>query len=303
MPLVDSMIRDIGNKLRAVYDDRMLVKQYAWWILQALTKKKKAELIELRQIELVSEQERLLQEWLEKIIEQHCPLQYILGSVPFCDVDILVEPPVLIPRPETEEWTTNLIDKLKKLPVQDFSILDLCTGSGCIAIALARAFPKAWIVAVDIQDHALQLTSVNCIHNSIRNVTIIKSDLFESVPKDYTFDLIVSNPPYIALDEWKELDQSVKNWEDKKALVAPNQGMDIIASIIQQAPQFLRQRSELEIADIPQLILEIGYRQGGKVKTLLEQAGYCHIRIDKDLQGKDRVACARVMPCGYLNKD
>jgi release factor glutamine methyltransferase len=151
MPLVDSMIRDIGNKLRALYDDRMLVKQYAWWILQALTKKKKAELIELRQIELVSEQERLLQEWLEKIIEQHCPLQYILGSVPFCDVDILVEPPVLIPRSETEEWTTNLIDKLKKLPVQDFSILDLCTGSGCIAIALARAFPKAWIVAVDFR--------------------------------------------------------------------------------------------------------------------------------------------------------
>jgi len=303
MPLADSIIRDIENKLQIMYNDRILANQYAWWILQALTKKKKAELVELRQIQLEPEQERLLQEWLEKIIEQHCPLQYILGTVPFCDVDILVEPPVLIPRPETEEWTSNLIDKLKKLPEQDFSILDLCTGSGCIAIALARAFPQARIVAVDIQDHALQLTSENCIYNNIRNVTIIKSDLFESVPKGYIFDCIVSNPPYIALDEWSELDQSVKNWEDKKALVAPNQGMDIIASIIQQAPQFLRQSFELENADIPQLMLEIGFRQGGKVKALLEQAGYCRIHIEKDLQGKDRVACARVVPCGYLNNN
>jgi release factor glutamine methyltransferase len=303
MPLIDHVIRDIQNKLQVAYKDKILVNQYSWWILQALLKSKKSELVDMHKIELTREQERVLQEWLEKITQQHCPLQYILGSVPFCGVDILVEPPVLIPRPETEEWTMDLIHRLEKLIVKDFCILDLCTGSGCIAIALARAFPLARIVAVDIQDHALQLTLQNCIHNNTRNVTIIKSDLFESVPKEYQFDLIVGNPPYIASEEWTELETSVKNWEDKKALVASNHGIDIISSIIQQAPQFLRQRSDVEMDCVPQLVLEIGYRQGGKVKALFEQTGYCNIHIAQDMQGKDRVAYARVLPCGLLNKN
>lgn len=301
MPLVDSIIHDIKNNVQIVYNDKVLSNQYAWWILQAITKKNKAQLIESQIIVLNEEQKKMLENWIAKLTKEQCPLQYLLGSVPFNGVDICVEAPVLIPRPETEEWTVNLIEKLVQLAEARLSILDLCTGSGCIAIALAKALPKAHIVATDIQEHAIKLAKKNCQHNRVNNVMVLKSDLFTSIPQGSKFDLILGNPPYIADDEWIELEPSVKNWEDKTALVAHEHGLEIISKIIKQAPQFLKPNTELETAGVAQLILEIGYRQGGLVHTLLEQSGYCQIKIEKDLEGKDRVALARVVPCGYIN--
>jgi len=302
MPSVDSVIHDIANRLQVAYNDQVLCNQYAWWLLESLTGKSRAHLIEHTNLALTSGQQATLASWLKKLIDEKFPLQYLLGSVPFCGVEILVEPPVLIPRPETEEWTMRLINKLQKIMTPKIAILDLCTGSGCIAIALAQALPNASIFASDIEDHALRMAEKNCIHNKTSNVTIIKSDLFESIPKDLAFDLIVGNPPYIAPEEWQELDPSVKNWEDKRALVASDHGLNIIAAIIHHAPAFLKPNDELENSGIPQLVLEIGFRQAGQVKELFGQAGYCHIEIEKDLEGKDRLACARVVPCGYINK-
>ena len=290
------------NRLQAVYNDRILCNQYAWWILEALTGKNRAHLIEHTTVILTTDQQLTLASWLKKLIDEQFPLQYLLGSVPFCGVEILVEPPVLIPRPETEEWTVQLIHKLQKIMYPKITILDLCTGSGCIAIALAKALPNATIFASDIEEHALRMAEKNRIHNKTSNVTIIKSDLFESIPKDLKFDLIVGNPPYIAPEEWQELEPSVKNWEDKRALVAPDHGLKIIATIIDHAPAFLKPNDELANVGIPQLVLEIGFRQAGRVKELFDHAGYCHIEIEKDLEGKDRIACARVVPCGYINK-
>ena len=302
MPSVEKLVIDIANKLIGTYNEDILCNQYAWWLLEALTKKKKAHLIEQTTIELSQKQELILTEWIKKLTEQHCPLQYLLGSVPFCDIDILVEPPVLIPRPETEEWTAHLIKQLTPLHNKNLKILDLCTGSGCIALALAKALPEAQIVASDIQQHALDLAKRNCDHNDILNAAILKSDLFSAIPQLFKFDIIVGNPPYIAPEEWQDLDQSVTDWEDKIALVASDHGLEIIEKIIQQAPSFLRINEELETEGIPQLMLEIGFRQGGRVAALLKDAGYCNISIEKDLEGKDRVACARVIPCGYINK-
>lgn len=300
MPLVDSIIHNIANKLQPSYNDPILCNQYAWWLLEALTGKTGAQLVEHASLKLTSEQQDTLSDWLKKLIDEHFPLQYLLGSVPFNGADILVSPPVLIPRPETEEWTVRLMSKLQKNINGRITILDLCTGTGCIAIALAKALPQATIYASDIEDHALRLAEKNCIRNKTTNVNIIKSDLFESIPKNLKFDLIVGNPPYIAPDEWIELDASVKNWEDKRALVASEHGLKIIAEIIHKAPQFLRPHDDMSDEGIPQLVLEIGFRQAGRVKELLEDAGYCSIEIEKDLEGKDRVACARVVPCGYI---
>jgi release factor glutamine methyltransferase len=301
MPNVEILVTNIAHKLFDTYNDDILCHQYAWWLLEALTKQKKVQLIEHFDIELTEEQDETLNSWIKKLIEQHYPLQYLLGSVPFCDLDILVEQPVLIPRPETEEWTANLIKQLKPLRNKSIKILDLCTGSGCIALALGKALPQAQIVASDIQDHALHLAEKNCAHNNILNVAFFKSDLFTSLPQSFKFDLIVGNPPYIEPEEWQGLDHSVKDWEDKKALVAPDSGLQVIANIIKQAPNYLRVNEELETEGIPQLILEIGFRQGLRTKKLLEQNGYCNISIEKDLEGKDRIACARVVPCGLIN--
>ena len=302
MPSVDLLIQEIVRKLQATYNDDILCNQYAWWLIEALMKTKRAHLIEQRDFELTSDKKKILAGWIEKLVNQHCPLQYILGSVPFNGVDILVEPPVLIPRPETEEWTVNLINKLCNSINPKITILDLCTGSGCIAIALAKALPQAQVWAIDIEDHALRLTEKNAQHNKTSNLTIIKSDLFGSIPKDLKFDLIVGNPPYIAPEEWSELEPSVKDWEDKRALVADDHGLKIIADIIDHTPSYLKPNDELENESIPQIILEIGFRQAGRVKELFNNAGYCHIEIEQDLEKKDRIACARVVQCGYINK-
>ena len=162
-----------------------------------------------------------------------------MGSTPFAGLEILTQPPVLIPRPETEEWTVNLIEQLQGLPDKKLQILDLCTGSGCIALALADALPQAKIFGTDISDSALALANHNKIHNHIPNVEFLRSDLFAQIPQKFTFDLIVGNPPYIDEQEWNNLDPSVTQSEDKHALLAADHGLALIKKIIAAAPIIL----------------------------------------------------------------
>ncbi len=294
MKVID-LIHNSEHQLRMVYPDATECHQYAWWLLEKLTGKPKAQLIVQETIPLSTSDHNKLQDWLHKLVDEHMPIQYILGSVPFNDVDIIVKPPTLIPRPETEEWTCNLIDQLRSAHPEEGSlvILDLCTGSGCIAVALAKTFPYATITAIDIATSALLLTQENANHNNVTNVTCIKSDLYNALPQGAQFDLIVSNPPYIAEDEWCTLDVSVTHWEDKKALVASDHGLAIIERIIESAPRFLKPNNALEQHKIPQLIIEIGYAQGPIVKKLMDNAGYHDTQIIKDLEGKDRIVVGR----------
>jgi release factor glutamine methyltransferase len=177
-------------------------------------------------------------------------------------------------------------------------VLDLCAGSGCIAIALAKAFPNADVYAVDISDDAISMIKKNSEHNAVTNVTAIRSDLFADISLAnrvlpvVKFDLIVTNPPYIAPEEWSSLDRSVTEWEDKRALVAGHHGLEIIEKIVAQTQQWIMPNPVLRKEKIAQLRIEIGYEQGDAVRKLLVAAGYVNIRIEKDLEGKDRVACA-----------
>lgn len=286
-------LNDIRCRLSAVYSDSMLCQQYAWWILQALFKKTKTELI-IQSIVLSVEQEKKYEQWLHLLVVEKMPLQYVLGFVPFMDMEILVEPPILIPRPETEEWCLKVIEQMKLLDNKKISILDLATGSGCIALACASRLPQATIIATDISDSALALTKKNIEHNKASNITCIKSDLFNSIPHNMKFDCIVSNPPYISFDEYKILDESVSRWEDINALAAEDNGLAIINKIIAQAPQFIQTNDEMRAKKIPQIVIEIGYAQGQAVKELLQARGYHTIVVHKDLAGKDRVATARI---------
>jgi len=174
------------------------------------------------------------------------------------------------------------------------SILDLATGSGCIALALAYHLPLATIVATDSADTALTLTKKNSEHNKLQNVICIKSDLFMSIPIDVRFDLIVSNPPYIALSEISDLDVSVTQWEDHKALFADDDGLAIIKQIIAQAPCFIKKNNEMQNKNIPQVVIEIGCTQGALVKDLMSSACYNDVLVHKDLEGKDRFVTGRV---------
>ncbi|KAI9256693.1 S-adenosyl-L-methionine-dependent methyltransferase [Sporodiniella umbellata] len=189
---------------------------------------------------LTTLEKQRLDEWVDQRVIQHKPLQYILGTQPFCELDIVTRPPTLIPRWETEEWTDRLIELLKRyVGPGKMRILDACTGTGCIALALSSGLPKdsVEITGIDLSRRAIELSEHNrALHASrLRNpVRFEQRDLMDSCAS-YPFDLIVSNPPYVTHEEYKELTPDVKQWEDKRALVADDQGTRIHRQLIEIA--------------------------------------------------------------------
>ncbi len=288
-----SLIHSISQQLQTIHDQQ-IAQQYAWWLLEKLTQKSKTDLITQKTINLDLTQKQQLQTWLDQIINEYKPIAYILGDVPFGDLMIQVKPPVLIPRPETEEWVINLIDEIKKSGAQNLRVLDMCTGSGCIALLLAHALPDAHIYAVDIADEAIALAQKNKQLLNIANVTIVQSDLFAQLPENITFDLIVTNPPYITDEEFEQLDTSVKDWEDKRALYAAENGTAIIKQIIARAPHYIKQNEIFKLHNIKQLYIEIGWQQSKAVEKLMQNNGYNAITTLKDSAQKDRVVSGRV---------
>jgi release factor glutamine methyltransferase len=289
-----ALVSEIKEKLLPVYHDPQLRQQYAWWTLEHITGLSQAALIGSPDFQLTEEQENKLFFWLDALVNAHMPIQYLISSVPFNGLEILVKEPVLIPRPETEEWTLALCEKLQQLPHKNIEILDLCTGTGCIALTLAKHLPEANILATDISTAAVALAQKNVAHNALENITIIESDLFELIPAGQKFDLIVGNPPYISPEEWQALDRSVMAWEDKRALVADDQGLALIKKIITQTPAYIRHNKELAEKNIPHLMLEIGHTQAPAVTKLLKDAGYIQVQIRCDLEGKNRVVSGRI---------
>lgn len=289
-----ALIDTIKKTLVPAFDDPILCRQYAVWIIEAITKQSELKLVTNQEVLWSDAQQNELDDYLDKLINKHMPLAYILGTMPFADLEIICKSPVLIPRPETEEWCLQIIDQLKKVTDKQLWILDLCTGSGCIALALAKAFPQANVVATDISDLALSLARQNALHNRVNNVNFLHSDLFNAIPKKFSFDLIVGNPPYIRAQDWTTLDKSVTQWEDKNALIAEDDGLALIKRIINDAPEFIKKNKSLQELKVPQLTLEIDHTQGHSVAEYMKQRDYNQIEIHKDLEGKDRVACGRV---------
>lgn len=256
------------------------------WLLESITGKKQlfltADKVNLSEVELET-----LQQMVHKLVDQEYPVQYLLGTVPFGPLEIVVEPPLLIPRPETEQWVADLIEQLQPFANQQLTILDLCCGSGCIGLWLAKAFPHFKIIAADINPQAVKITAQNADKNNIKNLIAIESDLFSNI-KNYSFDLVVSNPPYISEKEFTELEPVVTKWEDKNALVAQHDGFYFYEQIAKITPQFLKQESPLK-GKAPQLVVEIGHQQGNAVVLLFETVGFKKVVVNQDLAGKDRV--------------
>lgn len=214
--------------------------------------------------------------------KKHIPLQYIINKQNFYGLDLYVNESVLIPRYDTE----NIVDCIVKdfEGSKDISVLDLCTGSGCIAISLKKnGFEK--VFALDISDKALEVAKHNAyIHNA--DITFIKSDLYKELPNDIRFDLIVSNPPYIRSGEIEKLDDEVKDFEPKLALDGGKDGLDFYKKILNLSKDFINKNGSL--------YFEIGYDQAKDVVDLAKKEGYYNIKIIKDLSGKDRGISMRV---------
>lgn len=264
------------NQLKPVYANESSFP--ARWMVSWVTGLTDAELMSKQNQELSSAQAELLTSTLLAHVQEHKPLAYIFGSITFLDLSITVRPPILIPRPETEYLCSLLIEKLHKLAKKDLVILDMCTGSGCIALALAKALPQADVYAVDISLEACALAQENAQKNDVP-IHVINSDLFSKLP-EIKFDLIVSNPPYIGLSEWETVEESVKKWEDPRALLAQEEGLYLLKKIISQAPAWLTGMGELAV--------EIGYNQGKLVHDIFIKAGFTSVVIHTDPWGKER---------------
>jgi len=204
------------------------------------------------------------------------PLSYIIGHEEFLDLTLEVGDGVLIPRPETELMAEHA---LKKRGAQ--TILDLCTGSGCLALALASGISSSQIYGVDISDIAVGYAKRNALRNNISNVTFLKGDLFEPFKEREIFDLIISNPPYIRSGDIRNLQPEIREWESKTALDGGEDGLDFYRRIIPSACGYLKDRG--------MLMLEIGAGQADDTADMIKNAGYSQFRIIKDYNGIDRI--------------
>jgi release factor glutamine methyltransferase len=206
------------------------------------------------------------------------PLQYLLGQAEFMDLCLRVDERVLIPRPETEELVELILKELD--PQREWEILELGTGSGAIALALAQALPKGRVLATDISPQALALAKENALRNGLEGrVSFIESDWFEGVVGE--FDLVVANPPYVSREEARSLPKEVREHEPRLAWDGGEEGLAAIREIIVAAPEHLRPGGRL--------YLEIGATQGGRVEALaLATRAYGEVKVLPDLSGRAR---------------
>lgn len=210
------------------------------------------------------------------------PLQYILGYTEFFGRRIRVREGVLIPRPETEHVVEAALEIVRDRNMEDPLILDIGTGSGCIALTLAQELPRAKILAIDVSEEALTIAHENVtLHGVDRQVSLKKLDVFHSqisIPDEGNYDLIVSNPPYISRNEWEQLPDEIKLHEPKYALTDGDDGLRFYKRMAHLAPKLLRKNGWL--------ICEVGYDQFERVEALFDAH---EIRCWKDLSGIKRI--------------
>ncbi len=216
---------------------------------------------------------------------KHKPIAYILGYTEFYSLKIFTQPPVFIPRPETELLVDKAINLIKHSDKNFFRLLELCTGTGCISIAIFKNVTKPIsIYATDISKEAIHLAVQNATYHNV-NIGFLLADLFSPFASRSFFDIIVCNPPYVSLEEWQSLSTAIKEYEDKNALLSGDNGLQIIRDIVNQSKQYL--------VNGGYLLFEIGENQREDVLMLLSSAGYTNIEIFCDLQNLPRVAMCK----------
>jgi release factor glutamine methyltransferase len=232
-----------------------------------------AEVLNCRRIDLYLQFERILtaqerdlyREYVKRRANRE-PVQYILGETEFYGLPFKVTPSVLIPRPDTEILVDKVVEYLQTIPSSgSLNLLDIGTGSGCIAIALAKHFPTLNIIAIDKSSDAIHIATQNAQLNGVA-IKLQTTDFFELQPAGQKFDIIVSNPPYIAEADWPTLQVEVKQFEPSLALLAGKDGLDFYRKMIPQLNSI--------ITPAGAVFLEVGYKQSAAVAAILEQQNF-----------------------------
>lgn len=241
-------------------------------LISFITGIKKDILINYEDVEILDNKLEIYIYNLNKIIEG-VPIQYITKKQEFMGLDFFVDENVLIPQPDTEILVEEVL-KISKLYNKKINILDLCTGSGAIAVSLAKYIKDVNIIATDISENAIEIAEKNAIKNNAENkIKFVVSDMFKNI--ENKFDIIVSNPPYIETKEIEKLSKEVKN-EPIIALDGGNDGIKYYKIIADNYNKFLNIGGYL--------LLEMGYNQGESVSKLFKNS-----EIKKDLSGNNRV--------------
>ena len=284
------IISQISSQLQAAYPEDE-ARSLAWWIAEELTGKSRTELqFGCKDTTFSPIMQEKSQEIISRLLHFE-PIQYIFGHTLWCGLDLLVTPATLIPRPETAELVeqvSNLNFEISNLksPVR---VLDIGTGSGCIAIALKKAHPSWSVTGIDISPEAIAIARENARRNKVE-VNFQVADIFDFNEENPKYDLVVSNPPYICESEKTSMRPNVLNFEPSSALFVPD------------SDPLLFYRRIAELFSLPLegkgrergLFFEINEAYGEELKQLLDNLGYTDIQIHKDIYGKDRIIEARM---------
>lgn len=234
-------------------------------------------------VSLTDEKEGRLTDAIKRL-KEHEPLQYILGEAEFCGLRLRVNPSVLIPRPETGELVRLIATENKNSSLR---ILDIGTGSGCIAIALAKELPQSTVSAWDISEDALLVAKENSATCGTK-INFAQRDILTYTPAEADkFDIIVSNPPYIKEEEKSQMESNVLDWEPSLALFVPNDNPLLFYRTIAE-------KSKEMLAPCGELYFEINREHGTDTCTMLTELGYTNIHLHKDFAGNDRMVSAKL---------
>lgn len=209
------------------------------------------------------------------------PLQYIVGETAFMGLEISVDPRVLIPRPETELLAEKTLEVISRSAYPAVRILDIGTGSGCVAIALAHRLPHSQVTGLDVSAEALQVAARNVERHGLRNVTLIEGDIFEHVLPDRTFEIIVANPPYIPAEDFPNLQPEVRDFEPRIATTDDQDGLRFARRIAAVASRRLTGGGAL--------LMEIGYGQAESAAKIFRGEGLSDITVWDDYAKIPRV--------------
>ena len=233
--------------------------------------------------EIKEEDKDKIREMLVLRAKKRKPLQYILGEWEFYGLPFKVSEGVLIPRADTEILVEQCIQLMRE--VEEPNILDIGSGSGAISIAIANELKSSSVTGIDINEKAIELANENKTLNKIKNINFVKSNLFEKIDKDFKYDLIVSNPPYISKNEYETLMSEVKNYEPQNALTDLGDGLYFYREMSKLAGEYLK--------DTAYLAYEIGYNQAKDVTKILQNNNFDILSVIKDYGGNDRVVIAK----------
>lgn len=235
--------------------------------------------------ESLSKEEQDLYELFLQKREQGMPVAYITGSKEFMGMEFRVNEHTLIPRPDTEIAVTEALEAIRSHGYR--KVLDLCCGSGAIGLSIAASFEFTNVTLSDINKEALDVARENAVRLGLEErVRIVCSDLFSSIEDSY--DLIVSNPPYISGEDMRKLEKTVRDYEPHLSLYGGDSGLDFYRSITQQASRYLRENG--------MLIFEIGYDQSSEVEKMMKEYGFKNVHTIKDFSGLSRVVSGLLIP-------